>query len=79
MVHFITWLFDQIDDLGPHERFAKICWDDVNNGCAHVKFSVKQWQDHFLSKHPESAPMLVELLIDAYARYQREVKGKFAL
>ena len=77
-MHFITWLFEQIDDIGKHQRFAKICWDDVNNGCAHIRFSVKQWQDHFIEKHPENSKLFVKMLIDAYIDYQREVKGKIA-
>lgn len=77
-MHFITWLFEQLEDPGPNQRFAKLCWDDVNNGCAHIRFSVKQWQDHFFAKHPDSANTLVPMLINAYIDYQREVKGKFA-
>lgn len=65
--------------MGNQERFAKLCWDDINNGCAHVKFSLKQWQDHFAKKHPESADILISMLLDAYVEYEREVKGKFAL
>ena len=77
-MHFITWLFEQLDDPGPHQRFAKLAWDDVNNGCAHIRFSVKQWQDHFFEKHPDSSKILIPMLIDAYVQYQKEVKGKFA-
>ena len=79
-MHFVTWLWEQQEDSeGVIANFAKTCWNDVNNGCAHAKFSPTQWLEHFNSKHKESSELLSELLLRAYAQYLREVKGKFAL
>ena len=77
-MRFVSWLWEQMEDPGTTADFAKVCWNDVNNGCAHVKFTVKQWQDHFFDKHTENSQLLVKMLIDAYVTYQREVKGKIA-
>lgn len=71
---FTSWLFEQIDDLGDHEKFARICWSDVNNGCAHARFSAKDWTEHFNSKHKETADKLDGLLIEAYLSYMSFVK-----
>jgi hypothetical protein len=55
-------------------RFAKVAWDDVNNGCANPRFSHREWFDHFNDKHAEKANLLLDMLYTAYLAYIEEVK-----
>jgi hypothetical protein len=68
-MQFSTWLWDQMDIPGPLGRFAKLCWDDVNNGCALPTFNAKTWLNHFETKHPESRGILSTALIKSYKEY----------
>ena len=72
-MRFVTWLFDQVDNGGVTAKFAKISWDDVNNGCAHATFSVGQWIEHFSVKHPDKYDLLIEMLLRAFAEYKKEL------
>jgi hypothetical protein len=74
MIHFSTWMWDQIDMEGPYMAFSKVCWDDVNNGCAHVKFTPQEWLKHFDERHPTSSRALKNMLIPAYLNYMTEVQ-----
>jgi hypothetical protein len=73
-MRFVTWLWEQIDEQGASSKFAKIAWDDVNNGCAHGTFGPAQWIEHFSIKHPEAKAILIEGLLKAYDEYQLETK-----
>jgi hypothetical protein len=75
-VRFITWLFDNLDDPTKVGVFAKICWDDVNNGCALSKWGPIEWKEHFEVKHPDSANKLIYLLSVAYAQYVLSLSEK---
>jgi hypothetical protein len=69
---FTAWLIDQIDDLGPQAEFGKVCWSDINNGCASTKFSASDWLHHFAEKHNETADKLSARLIVAFQEYKKE-------
>lgn len=66
---FLSWLLDQIDEPTRVGRFGKVCWDDINNGCASTKFGPMDWRDHFNEKHPSTADNLNSLLVMAYSVY----------
>jgi len=68
-MRFVTWLWEQLDTAGPASRFAKLCWDDVNNGCAHATFSATNWLDHFEEKHKDNKEVLISLMLPAYQEY----------
>lgn len=68
-MHFSTWLWDQLDIPGGTGKFSKLCWDDVNNGCALPTFSAKDWLNHFESKHVETKERLTLMLLKAYSEY----------
>lgn len=71
-MHFSTWLWEQIEIEGPYLTIANICWDDVNNGCAHAKFDAHKWLKHFNERHTATKEYLVRLLIGAYLAYTEE-------
>lgn len=70
-MRFTAWLWSQVEDLGPEAGFAKVCWTDVNNGCASTKFSVNDWVRHFDEKHPDKKDILVSQLLISFAEYKR--------
>ena len=71
-MRFITWLFDQMDLGTETSKMAKLCWDDINNGCASIKYGPSDWVEHFNSKHKDKAPILIEKLLDACVEYRKE-------
>ena len=73
-MRFVSWLWEQLDTSGPSSTFAKICWDDVNNGCAHATFSANQWLSHFKDKHSEKIDLLTELLLSTYLEYMGDAR-----
>ena len=73
-MHFSTWLFDQSDTGGTTAKFAKVAWDDVNNGCGNARFTAQEWIDHFTIKHSDKADTLIEMLFNSYVEYTRENK-----
>ena len=75
-MRFVTWLWDQLDVPGGTSKFAKLCWDDVNNGCAHPTFSAPQWLHHFEDKHKEHQEALITMLLAAFTEYMRTVRKK---
>ena len=58
---------------GKAGEFAKICWDDVNNGCGNLKYNAFHWMLHFEAKHNEKKDILIEKLVLAYKDYLKEV------
>jgi len=68
-MHFSTWLWDQLDTPGDTGKFAKVCWDDVNNGCGYSKFNAQHWLEHFESKHKDRRDILSLMLLRAYKEY----------
>ena len=73
-MRFTAWLWEQLDYDGPMYRTAKMCWDDVNNGCASTRFSAQNWIDHFESKHLDKKDILIDMTFTAYTEYLKEVK-----
>ena len=73
-MRFSTWLWDQLDIPGRSGSFAKVCWDDVNNGCASPRFSASDWLKHFDEKHAEKRDRLADMLIPVYMEYLDEVR-----
>jgi hypothetical protein len=57
-------------------KFAKLCWDDINNGCAFRSYTPAQWKQHFIDKHPDSKDALISALTAAYIQYTLWVTGK---
>lgn len=78
-MRFVSWLWEQMEDPGDVASFAKLCWDDVNNGCASPRFTAHEWIVHFEKTHKDKSDILTERLILTYAEFIRDTKGKFAL
>lgn len=78
-MRFVSWLWEQMEDPGVTADFARVCWNDVNNGCANPRYTAHEWIDHFEARHVEKADVLVEGVLRAYAEFIRDTKGKFAL
>lgn len=74
-MRFPTWLWEQLDTGGTTARFAKLCWDDVNNGCAHPTFNASEWLSHFKEKHSDKIELLTEMLLNAYVEYMGASKN----
>ena len=75
-MRFTSWLWDQLDIPGPSGKFAKLCWDDVNNGCGSARFHAVDWVKHFETKHFDSKEELVNRLVEAYGEYMLIPKQK---
>jgi hypothetical protein len=73
-MRFSTWLWEQLDFPGRSGVLAKVCWDDVNNGCANARFSATDWLKHFDEKHAEKRETLADMLIPVYMEYLDEVR-----
>jgi len=58
-----------MDTPSKLSRFAKIVYDDINNGCGSRKFTPVEWKNHFLLEHPDSADYLINTLQVAYTQY----------
>jgi hypothetical protein len=69
-MHFSSWLWEQMDENNSIGRFANICWNDINNGCAHGKFNEVAWLVHFKRKHIGSVSTLLPLLKEAHKEYR---------
>lgn len=77
-VNFLTWLFEEMDTPSQTARFAKIVYDDINNGCGSRRFTPAQWRDHFKEEHADTADNLIKMLELAYIKYalsSRDNKG----
>ncbi len=68
-MNFLTWLFDEMDGPSKVSKFAKIVYDDINNGCGDRRFGPVEWKNHFLAEHADSAGNLNSLLTIAYSHY----------
>ena len=75
-MRFIPWLYEQLDLGTDVSKFAKLCWDDINNGCASSRFSTQELVEHFSIKHKDKSEALTELLFTAFLEYTRETKYK---
>jgi hypothetical protein len=75
-MYYSTWLWDQLDIPSYTGKFAKLCWDDVNNGCALPTFSAKAWLNHFEEKHSENKDQLSIMLIKVYKEYMLSLGKK---
>ena len=75
-MRFTQWLLELEDEDGILEKFQKVAFGDINNGCASSKFDALGWKQHFQDKHPESADRLISLLAQAYAKYALSNKDK---
>ena len=73
-MRFSTWLWEQSDAPGLLQDISKICYSDVNNGCADAKFTAQQWIAHFDEKHPDKKDILTEMVFRAYIEYLKEVR-----
>ena len=68
-MNFLTWLFDELDGPSKVSRFAKIVYDDINNGCGDRRWGPVQWRDHFIAEHADSAENLNSMLSLAFTQY----------
>lgn len=75
-MRFTQWILGLEDEKGILDRFQKVAFGDINNGCASSKFDALGWKQHFLEKHPDSAEDLIALLTKAYAKYALSNEGK---
>ena len=71
---YTAWLWYQLEEVGPGHAFAKVCWDDVNNGCASTKFSVRDWLQHFEQKHLDNRDILIHRLIQSFDEFKKATK-----
>ena len=71
---YTAWLWYQLEEVGPGHAFAKVCWDDVNNGCASTKFSVNDWLQHFEQKHLDNRDILIHRLIQSFDEFKKATK-----
>lgn len=60
---------EEMDTPSPVAKFAKIVYDDINNGCGTRKLSPGGWKTHFELHHTDSAVYLIDLLQAAYLEY----------
>ena len=65
-MRFTQWLLALEDEDGVLGRFQKVVYSDINNGCASSRFTFEDWNDHFLKKHPDSAKLLISMLVTCY-------------
>lgn len=75
-MHFSTWLWEQRDEPGRLGYISNICWKDVNNGCAHVKFGAPKWIEHINGRHPEQKGVLAPLIVLAFQQYVLSLESK---
>lgn len=68
-MRFTQWILALEDEDGVLDRFQKVAYTDINNGCASSKFDATDWKKHFDVKHKESATELTALLKIAYELY----------
>lgn len=73
---FLDFLTESLDFQGRTGRFAKILLSDIDNGCGSSRFNAIAWKAHFIEKHGEYAPQLVDMLLIAYVEYANTSKSK---
>lgn len=72
-MRFSSWLWEQLDTPGISGEFAKICWDDINNGCGSGKYNATLWLKHFEQKHSDKKDILIDKLTKCYMEFLKEV------
>lgn len=75
-MHFLDWALDQQDELGNLGKISKVFWQDINNGCGARYTTPKEWERHFVEKHPRSSEKLIELLTIASVEYVKSHKAE---
>jgi len=68
-MRFTQWVLDLQDEEGSLDKFHKILYSDINNGCGSSKYDAIAWKRHFEEKHADTAQNLINLLSVAYAQY----------
>ena len=68
-MNFLTWLFEEMETPSKLSRFAKILYDDINNGCGSRRFTPADWKKHFQLEHKDTAEQLTQMLELAYMKY----------
>jgi len=71
-VHFLNWLLEQQEEPGDVGLFATVIWQDINNGCGLRYTEYREWQHHFIKKHPRMAKRLIALLESSYLLYMAQ-------
>lgn len=69
---FTSWLLEQIDIPGDLMDISKVCYSDINNGCASSRFTPQEWVDHFNARHKDRSDILTQMLFIAYLEYMKE-------
>jgi hypothetical protein len=75
-MRFTSWLWNQVDDLGDQAGFARVAWNDVNNGCASAAFSASDWIRHFDEKHYDNRSDLTYQLFVSFQEYKKALAAK---
>lgn len=75
-MRYTVWLWDQMDEDSPIGRFAKLCYDDVNNGCANPKFSAGEWISHFEQNHRDNKEELISRFFTTFTVYNKSNKAE---
>lgn len=80
---FGSWLQEQSVRKDSVGDFARLTYDDYNNGCASQYYpGAVEWRDHFGLRHPEQEMEIFPLLADAFRDYvdylQRIEKNKLS-
>jgi hypothetical protein len=75
-MRYTVWLWNQLEEDSPIGRFAKVCYDDVNNGCANARFSSNDWLLHFEGIHRENKEALIARFFTSFAAYNKSNKAE---
>ena len=75
-MHFLNWVLDKQEAPGNLGLFAKVVWNDINNGCGARYTSPVEWRIHFNKKHPKTAEKLSQLLSVAYTEYTKSLSDE---
>ena len=68
-MHFLNWVLEKQDEPGNLGVFAKVLWQDINNGCGARYTTPLEWRGHFDKKHPRTKEKLNALLSQVYLQY----------
>ena len=75
-MRYTAWLWEQLDEDSPLGKFAKVCYDDVNNGCASPKFSAGEWISHFEQVHRDNKDELISRFFTSFVAYNKFKKAE---
>jgi hypothetical protein len=70
-MRYTAWLWDRLEEESHLGKFAKICYDDVNNGCASANFSATDWISHFEQIHRENRSELSSRFFSSFIEYNK--------